>query len=62
MSKYYFNREQYAVYEKKPAHGGKQNSIVLGPYNTKEEAEQAMERYGYNNENYYVDKIQVYAK
>lgn len=46
---------QYAVYEKNPEHTGSPNSIILSAYKTKEEAQSAREKYGYNTDNYYVD-------
>jgi len=51
------NKEQYAVFEKEPAHGSEVNGVILAPFYTKEEAEQARQKYGYGNENYYVDKM-----
>ena len=51
----YPKKEQYAVYEIKPAHGSKENNVILASYNTKEEAEIARKKYGYGGENYYVD-------
>jgi hypothetical protein len=49
------NKEQYVVYEKVPAHGGEINGVILGgPFKTKEDAEQARQKYGYNSDNYYV--------
>jgi hypothetical protein len=48
------NNKQYAVFEKVPAHGSKSNGVILGSYNTKEEAQSAGEKYGYNTDNYYV--------
>lgn len=57
MSKYLKQREQWAVYEKEPAHGSEVNGVILGNYNTKEEAQESREKYGYNSENYYVDTI-----
>ena len=51
------NKEQYAVYEKVPAHGKDVNGIILAPFNSEKEAQLAREKYGYNNDNYYVDKI-----
>ena len=50
-------RDWFAVYEKIPAHGSTPNNIILGNYNSKEEAELARKKYGYDNENYYVGKI-----
>jgi len=50
-------REQYAVYEKVPAHGSEANGIILGPFKSEEDAQQAREKYGYNTDNYYVDII-----
>jgi hypothetical protein len=50
-------KEQFAVYEKKPAHQKDVNGIILAPYNTKEEAEKAGTKYGYSGDNYYVDKL-----
>ena len=49
------DREQYAVYEKVPAHGGEVNGIILAPFKSKEEAEQSRQKYGYSSDNYYVD-------
>ena len=49
-----FEKTQYAVFEKNPAHTGKSNSVILGSYNTKEEAQNDREKYGYNTDNYYV--------
>jgi len=51
-------KEQYAVYEKEPAHQGDINGIILGNYNTEEEAQEARRKYGYTSDNYYVDKVQ----
>jgi hypothetical protein len=48
-------KEQYAVYEKEPAHGKDKDGVILAPYNTKEDAEQARVKYGYSSDNYYVD-------
>jgi len=50
-------KEQYAVFEKVPAHGREVNGIILGPFNTKEEALEKGKKYGYYGDNYYVDKI-----
>lgn len=50
-------KERFAVYEKEPAHGKDKNGVILAPYNTKEEAETAKKRYGYDNDNYYVDVL-----
>ena len=50
-------RKQYAVYEKVPAHGSEVGGIILAPFSSKEEAQQARENYGYNTNNYYVDII-----
>lgn len=52
-------REQYAVYEKVPAHGRDENGIILAPFDSKEEAEKMGKKYGYHGENYYVDKIKT---
>jgi hypothetical protein len=40
------NNKQYAVFEKVPAHGSKPNGVILGSYNTKEEAQSARENMG----------------
>jgi len=45
----------YAVYEIEPQHGKNINEIILAPYETKEEAELARIKYGYCDNNYYVD-------
>lgn len=50
-------RIQYAVYEKEPAHGKDKDGVILAPFNTKEEAEEAGNKYGYYGENYYVNKL-----
>ncbi len=52
-------REQFAVFEKVPAHGSEVGGIILGPFNSEEEATEAGNRYGYNTDNYYVDKLKV---
>jgi len=51
------SRERYAVFEKEPQKGPIPNGVVLGDYNTKEEAEQARVKYGFISDNFYVDKI-----
>ena len=48
-------KTQYAVFEKVPTHSNKPDSVILGPYNTKEEAQGDRVKYGYNTDNYYVD-------
>jgi hypothetical protein len=50
-------KKMYAVYEKEPAHGSQKDSIIMGPYKTKEEAKEVGEKYGYHGDNYYVDII-----
>ena len=45
----------FAVYEKKPSHQKEINGIILSPFNTYDEAKEAMIKFGYENENYYVD-------
>jgi hypothetical protein len=54
-------REQFAVFEKVPAHGSEVDGIILGPFNSEEEAIEAGTRYGYTDDNYYVDKIKSYG-
>lgn len=51
------NNEQYAVYEKEPRHGKDRNGVILAPFNTSKEAEEAKIKYGYGDDNYYVDKV-----
>ena len=53
--------DKFAVYEKVPAHGSEINGLIFGPFNSKEEAEEARQKYGYSSDNYYVDKF-VYHK
>lgn len=48
-------KTQYAVFEKVPAHTNKPDSVILAPYNTKEEAQFDRVKYGYDTDNYYVD-------
>lgn len=50
-------RVQYAVYEREPRHGKEENNIILAPFDTKEDAEKARAKYGYSDDNYYVDKL-----
>lgn len=52
--------KQFAVFEKHPAHTGKSDSIILGMYATKEEAQAYAEKYGYNTDNYYVSDTKKY--
>lgn len=47
----------YAVYEKVPAHQNEINGIILGPFKTEDAARLAAEKYGYNNDNYYIDLL-----
>lgn len=47
--------QQFAVYEKTTAHSSKENPVILAPFKTQEEAIQAMVKWGYNNDNYYID-------
>jgi hypothetical protein len=49
--------ERFAVYEKEPRHGKDKDGVILEPFNTKEEAEQARIKYGYGDDNYYVEKM-----
>ena len=44
--------DQYAVYEKEPRHGKDINGVMMAPFSTKEEAELARVKYGYNDDNY----------
>lgn len=53
-------RKQFAVFEKTPAHGSEVNGIILGPFNTEEEAIEEGNKYGYSSDNYYVDEIKSY--
>jgi len=53
--------EQYAVFEIKPAHGKYENGVILGPYFSREEAEEKRTKYGYVSDNYYVDRL-IYPK
>lgn len=50
----WYQKEQYAVYEKVPAHSSEVDGVILAPYKSKEEAEQAMHEYGYSSDNYYI--------
>jgi hypothetical protein len=54
---YKLKREYYSVYEKEPRHQNEKNGVILAPFNTKEEAEETRVKYGYGNDNYYVDKL-----
>lgn len=51
------NNEKYAVYERNPAHGSTKNGMILGPFNSKEEAQSNGEKYGYAGDNYYVNSV-----
>ena len=48
---------EYAVYEKEPAHQNMPNGIILGPFKSREEAEETRKKYGYSGDNYYVDEL-----
>ena len=56
MSKHFKDREQYAVFEREPQKGPTPNGVVMGPYFSKEDAEQAKIKYGFISDNFYVDK------
>lgn len=49
--------KKFAVFEKIPMHGKEENGIILAPFKTKGEAEEARKKYGYNTDNYYVDEF-----
>jgi hypothetical protein len=51
------NNEQYAVYEKEPRHGKDENGVILAPFNAIKEAEESRIKYGYRDDNYYVDIV-----
>ena len=51
-------RKYFAVFERIPAHGSEENGTILGPFNSKEEAEAARVKYGYTSDNYYVDEYE----
>lgn len=51
------SKKQFAVYEREPAHGKEKNGLILGPYDTKEQAEDGGNRFGYHGDNYYVDEL-----
>lgn len=46
--------KQYAVYEREPQICKKPHGIVLSPYDTSNEAEDARIKFGYVSDNYYV--------
>jgi hypothetical protein len=48
--------KQFAVYEKKPEHGNKENGVILAPFKTRELALEAAIKYGYIGSNYYIDE------
>ena len=50
------DRELYAVFEREPQKGPTPNGVVMGPYFSEEEAEQAKIKYGFISDNFYVDK------
>lgn len=56
MNKHFKDREQYAVFEREPQKGPTPNGVVMGPYFSKEDAEQAKIKYGFISDNFYVDK------
>jgi len=47
----------FAVYEKNPFHQKEINGVILSPFNTYDDAKEAMIKFGYENENYYVDVV-----
>lgn len=49
--------EYFAVYEKKPTHGSEEHNIILAPFASKEDAEVYRKKFGYDTDNYYVDKL-----
>lgn len=54
--------EQYGVYEKSPAHASVVNGVILAPFNSEKEAQEARITHGYNTDNYYVDKFKTHQK
>lgn len=49
------DKQYYAVYERTPTHQNEINGVILAPYKTLEEAEKDRQKFGYGNDNYYVD-------
>jgi hypothetical protein len=45
---------RFAVYEEKAAKNATDNSVILGNFNTSQEAEEARVEYGFTSDNYYV--------
>lgn len=53
------DKQYYAVYERTPRHQNEINGVILATYKTLEEAEKARQKFGYGNDNYYVDILIV---
>jgi hypothetical protein len=49
--------EQFAVYEREALMNRYDDGIILGNFNSKEEAEEARIKYGFTSDNYYVDIV-----
>lgn len=47
----------FGIYEKKASHCAEDDSLIMGPYKSEEEALISGKKYGYHGENYYIKKI-----
>ena len=57
MSTQFQSPPSFAIFEREPRKNVKPNQIIFGPYRSAEEAEQDKIKYGFVDDNYYVDQI-----
>lgn len=51
------NKKEFGVFEITPTHGSEPNGLILGPFNTEDEAKENALKYGYYSDNYYVGDL-----
>jgi hypothetical protein len=51
----HYQKIKYGIFERVPSHGREPNGLILGPFDTKEIAQEAGEKWGYSGDNYFVD-------
>ncbi|HET8687936.1 MAG TPA: hypothetical protein VFM18_14940 [Methanosarcina sp.] len=49
--------EKFGIFEKIPQYCSAEHPILFGPYSSREEAEKHRVKYGYTDDNFYVDVI-----
>lgn len=57
MNERYSPPPQFAIFEREPQKNALPNKIIMGPYKSPEDAEDARVKYGFDNDNNYVAQL-----